>query len=107
MTGVRENQKQAPTHYSLEQNYPNPFNPSTVITFSVGTYGHTSLRVYDMLGREVATLINQEISAGTYNVKFDASKLSSGVYFYRLVSNAVSSGSSDSYILTKKMILIK
>ncbi len=74
ITGVKENPKQLPTEYSLSQNYPNPFNPSTTITFSLEAYSHASLRVYDLLGREVTTLINQEKPAGTYDISFDGSK---------------------------------
>lgn len=77
----------APKVFALLQNYPNPFNPSTEIKFSVETYGHTSLRVYDMLGREVATLFDDVAETGYYyKVKFDASNFASGMYFYRLES---------------------
>ena len=75
-----------PVDFGLMQNYPNPFNPSTTIRFSVGTYGHTSLRVYDVLGREVATLVNENLNAGSYEATFDAVGLASGVFFYRLES---------------------
>ncbi len=88
-----------PTEFSLSQNYPNPFNPSTTIEFAVKEAGNYSLKVYDMLGQEVATLINNNFNAGTYKVNFDASKLSSGIYIYRLIGNNVN--------LTKKMILTK
>jgi ligand-binding sensor domain-containing protein len=91
--------KYIPNVFALNQNYPNPFNPTTTITFSVGTHSYVSLQVYDMLGREVATLINQEKLAGRYQVTFDASKLSSGVYFYRL--------KAGSYIQTQKMLLLR
>jgi hypothetical protein len=85
--------------YRLFQNYPNPFNPSTTITFSVGTYGYTSLRVYDVLGREVLTLVSEELSAGEHSREWNASNLPSGVYFYRL--------QSGTYSETKKLLLLK
>ncbi len=85
--------------YTLSQNYPNPFNPTTKIQFSVGKQGLTTLKVYDMLGREVATLINETLSMGTYNVEFDASNLPSGTYIYEL--------RSGNRTLTEKMTLMK
>jgi hypothetical protein len=72
--------------YTLSQNYPNPFNPVTEIKYSVGKPGHTQLKIYNTLGQEVATLVNGNVSVGTYTVQFDASNLSSGVYVYTLVS---------------------
>ena len=88
-----------PTKYALEQNYPNPFNPTTSIEYSVVSNEYVSLKVYDLLGNEVATLVNQKKEAGKYRVSFDASKFASGVYVYRLTSG--------SFNLSKKMILIK
>ncbi len=98
LTSVRLSE-QIPASFSLEQNYPNPFNPTTVIQFSVGTYGHTSLRVYDILGREVRTLVNENLSAGSYSVTFNAEGLSSGVYLSRLTSGGLS--------LSRKLLLTK
>ncbi len=88
-----------PYSYSLSQNYPNPFNPATKIKFALPTSGFTSLKVYDISGKEISNLLNSNIQAGTYEVLFDASDFSSGVYFYKLESNG--------YIETKKMFLIK
>lgn len=88
-----------PTTNYLAQNYPNPFNPSTTISFNILNAGLVNLTVYDMLGREVAVLVNDILSAGTYNVNFDASKLNSGVYMYKITSG--------SFQQTKKMMLIK
>jgi streptogramin lyase len=88
-----------PTDFVLYQNYPNPFNPSTTISFSIPSSAFTSLKVYDILGNEVAALVEEEKSAGNYEVSFDASFLSSGTYFYRL--------SAGSFTEVKKMILIK
>ncbi len=88
-----------PTDFALNQNYPNPFNPSTVINFELKSNSNISLKVYNVLGAEVATLVNGNYAAGKYNVTFDASKLSSGVYFYRL--------QAGNFIETKKMVLLK
>ena len=98
---VNEDQPELPLSYSLAQNYPNPFNPSTTIRFSIpaGSSSHTSLRVYDILGREVTTLVNEDKKPGNYMVPFDGSNLASGVYFYRLESGA--------FVDTKKLMLIK
>jgi len=87
------------TDYALEQNYPNPFNPSTVIKYQIPNDGLVSLKIYDITGQEVKTLINQEQSKGRYEINFDASNLSSGVYFYRLTSG--------SYTKSMKMMLVK
>ncbi len=88
-----------PSGFILAQNYPNPFNPTTKIKYSIPEVSQTSLKVYDILGNEVAALVNQEKPAGTYEVEFNASSLSSGVYFYKL--------KSGSFISTKKMIVLK
>ncbi len=91
----------APTRVSLDQNYPNPFNPSTNISFALPSAQKVTLKVYNMLGQEVATLVNnQTLQAGSQTVAFDASQLSSGVYIYRLVG-------ANNVVLTKKMTLIK
>ncbi|MCB0747881.1 MAG: T9SS type A sorting domain-containing protein [Ignavibacteriae bacterium] len=95
-----------PEQFSLNQNYPNPFNPSTVIQFSIPNVNQNGkiinnvmLKVYDVLGREVKTLVNESKQPGTYEVKFDASQLSSGIYFYTL--------SAGDFYQTKKMMLLK
>jgi hypothetical protein len=89
----------APKKFDLSQNYPNPFNPVTKINFDLPEDGKVNLRIYDMLGREVATLINEIKTAGYYTLNFDASKLSTGMYFYRL--------STGNYSAIKKMAVIK
>jgi hypothetical protein len=88
-----------PSGYTLSQNYPNPFNPSTEIQFSLTTAGYTTLKVYDMLGKEVATLVNENLNPGTYKTTFNASRLSSGTYVYTLTSNGAR--------LINKMLLMK
>jgi sugar lactone lactonase YvrE len=98
-TGIQKDKNSVVKSYNLSQNYPNPFNPSTEINFTVAKSGFVTLRVYDMLGREVATLVNKEMSSGNYNVNFDASRLSSGTYIYQLNVNGV--------MISKKMTLLK
>jgi hypothetical protein len=99
ITGIRQENNQIPNAFSLSQNYPNPFNPSTIIKYSVPISGVVTLKVYNSLGQEIATLVNQEQNAGNYNITFDASKLASGVYMYRI--------QSGDFSLTKKMTLLK
>lgn len=94
-----EDEVTAVTNFELYQNYPNPFNPSTKIKYQIPAAGNVSLKVFDVLGREVASLINEEKPAGAYEVDFNASSLSSGIYFYTIKSN--------SFVSTKKMLLIK
>jgi len=84
--------------FKLEQNFPNPFNPNTVIRYSIGSHQYVTLKVYDILGNEVATLVNEEKSAGSYEVKFNASTLSSGIYFYRLTIGSFSSAKKMIYL---------
>jgi hypothetical protein len=88
-----------PKSFALEQNYPNPFNPTTTINYQIPTAGIVSLKVYDILGKEISTLINEEKPAGNYNVAFDGSKLASGIYFYRLKVNGFNE--------VRKMLLVK
>jgi predicted methyltransferase len=98
-TDVEDLQNIQPISYSLSQNYPNPFNPSTDIAFSLPNKSFVSLKVLDLVGREVATLMSQEKPAGTYQVMFDASKLPSGVYFYRLTAG--------DFMQVKTMLMVK
>jgi hypothetical protein len=88
-----------PLRYSLEQNYPNPFNPSTKIKFSIKMAGKTTLKVYDVLGREVAVLIDKDMIPGTYEVDFHNTQLATGLYFYQI--------RSGNFMATKKMLMIK
>ncbi|KUG25135.1 hypothetical protein ASZ90_005046 [hydrocarbon metagenome] len=101
-----KNEKRLPNEFSLSQNYPNPFNPTTKIKFTIPSVGdeyirplQTQLTVYDILGREIKTLLSKPMQPGEYEIEFDAASLPSGVYFYRL--------SSGSFIETKKMVLIR
>jgi hypothetical protein len=88
-----------PTTFTMNQNYPNPFNPTTNFQFSIFNTQSTILKVYDMLGREVETLVNEVLYPGTYKVKWDASRYSGGIYFYHL--------NAGSFTDIKKMTLIK
>lgn len=103
-TYVKSNNS-VPYVYSLEQNYPNPFNPSTIIKYSIPEQSYITLIVYDIIGKEVATLVNEEKPAGNYEVEFDAvethshESLPSGIYFYQI--------KAGNYVSTKKMILLK
>ncbi|MGD8781290.1 MAG: S8 family serine peptidase [Ignavibacteria bacterium] len=101
ITGI-ENEDDAetlPQTYSLEQNYPNPFNPTTTISYQISESGKVSLKVYDVLGREVTTLVNETQPSGVYSVEFNASRLASGVYIYRLKCN--------DFLQTRKLLFIK
>ena len=86
ITLVEEASNGLPTHFRLEQNYPNPFNPSTTISFSIPEKSFVTLKIYDMLGREVAELVNEELETGSFEKTFNASKLASGVYIYRIAA---------------------
>lgn len=99
ITDVKTVQTTAPIKYSLDQNYPNPFNPATVINYSIPKESVVKLKVYNVLGKEVATLVNSNQKAGDYKIQFNASNLASGVYFYTI--------SAGNFVNTKKMILIK
>jgi len=96
-----------PTEFSLHQNYPNPFNPTTMINYQLPVSSEFELTVYNNLGKKVATLVDENKQAGSYSVNFDATGLSSGIYFYRLVVGRPSTGSGQGYVETKKMVFCK
>lgn len=98
LTDIQENPV-IPVTYTLEQNYPNPFNPSTTIRFNLPESGFVSLKIFNVLGQEVVSLLNKEMPTGNHSVSFDASRLTSGIYFYTL--------SSGNFTATKKMMLMK
>src|SRR5690606_38093712 len=87
MVGLEGDDPSVPAEYALSQNFPTPFNPSTTIAFALPEAGHVELRVVDMLGRRVATLVSGTMAAGTHQIQYDASRLSSGVYIYQLVAD--------------------
>ncbi len=100
LTSVDErNTNQLPSAYTLQQNYPNPFNPTTNVVFQIPQSGFITLKVFDVLGREITTLVNEEKKAGSHSVQFNAAKLASGMYFYKL--------QAGNNIETKRMLLIK
>ncbi len=117
LTGVGDDHGSllTPDSYNLAQNYPNPFNPVTVIRYQLPVNSHVTLKVFDVLGREVTTLVNENKESGSYEVKFDGSKLPSGVYFYRLYAHPTdnkqtgdpSTSSGRSFVQTKKLLLLK
>jgi hypothetical protein len=99
-TGIAlQNTQTIPSSFELHQNYPNPFNPITMISFHLPIAGRVSLKVYDMLGQEIAALVDEAKSAGNYSVRWDAQRAASGVYFYQLQAGA--------YSVTKKLLLLK
>ena len=97
--GIQNISSEIPSSFSLSQNYPNPFNPVTNLEFGISDLGFVSLEVYDVLGKEVAMLVNEKLSPGKYKVEFDGSGFSSGVYFYRLTAG--------DFTETKRMMLVK
>jgi hypothetical protein len=99
VTGIEAEERSLPRKFSLNQNYPNPFNPHTTIKYELSQSSMTCLSVYDVLGREVSVLVNEWKNAGSYELKFDASGLSSGVYLYRLQAGDV--------VQSRKLLLLR
>lgn len=96
---VEDEVKNIPSEFILEQNFPNPFNPVTTIQYSIPQRSNVTLKIYDVLGKEIAVLVNEEKDRGVYNVNFDATGLASGIYLYKL--------QAGSFVETKKMILLR
>jgi len=99
VSSVDNSPSNVPAGWALDQNYPNPFNPSTIIPFELGKKSHVTIEVYNVQGQRVAVLVNQDLGAGSYEIPFDGSNLTSGIYFYRLNANG--------FIETKKMVFQK
>jgi hypothetical protein len=97
--GIPISLDEIPTRFSLRRNHPNPFNPSTTFEIQVAKPGPVRVKVFDLLGREVTTLLNKIMKAGTYSITWDASSMPSGVYFYNM--------QAGNFIDTKKMVLLK
>jgi photosystem II stability/assembly factor-like uncharacterized protein len=113
VTSVGDREGHLPMVFALEQNYPNPFNPSTTIVFHLPERSFVSLKIFDMLGREVASLVSEEWPAGNYPVRWEAATLPSGVYFYRLSARTLDessrrpSGQASAFVETKKLVLLR
>jgi hypothetical protein len=99
VTGIGTQLSLIPEKYELSQNYPNPFNPTTKISYSIPKAGIVTMKIFDVTGREVASLVNELMQPGAYTVDFNASAFASGVYFYRL--------EAQDFIDTKRMVLLK
>jgi hypothetical protein len=106
-TGVTTEIDLMPENNTLLQNYPNPFNPTTNISFRLSSRSFVSLNIFDVLGREVATLVNEEMPAGSYTKQWNAAILSSGVYFYRLQARQTSGGQAGLFTQTKKLLVVR
>ena len=98
-TGVEDKSGLNRNYFVLSQNYPNPFNPATVISFEIPSRNFVELKIYDLLGREITSLVNEEKDAGKYSIRFNGNDLASGIYFYKLTAG--------NYSQTKKLILMK
>ena len=106
INGITAHGTQVPVKFSLYQNYPNPFNPSTSIKFDIARESNVKITVFDEIGREVIVPLNQKVQAGSYSVDFDASKMASGIYYYRIEAR-LGNSQSDLFTDTKKMVLLK
>ena len=102
-----EEENYIPMEYKLMQNYPNPFNSSTVISWQLPIRNQVILKVYDILGNEIETLVNELKETGRHEIEFNANNLASGVYFYQLKANDPESSSGQGFVETKKMILLR
>jgi hypothetical protein len=105
--GVARDGDGAPSTFSLSQNYPNPFNPATTITFALPEASTVRLTVYDLIGREVAALVNDQLAPGYYRCTWNASRMPSGVYLYRMVSLSSSAEKQQIFEAVKKLLLVK
>jgi subtilisin family serine protease len=105
-TSVEQQSGEIPKDFALSQNFPNPFNPTTTIQFAVPKSSHVNLKVFDALGREVVTLVSQQLASGNFTVRWQPN-VPSGIYFYRLQAEDASTGSVQGFVETKKMILLK
>jgi hypothetical protein len=106
VVGVEDSKPSIPSEYSLGQNFPNPFNPTTVISYQLSVDSKADLRIYDLLGREVAVLVNGIVNAGYHELRFDATELTSGVYLYRLHAGPLISV-GQGYVETRRLIVLK
>jgi hypothetical protein len=105
--GLEPHQGEVPAAVALLQNYPNPFNPSTVVSFQLPVASKVTLAIYDVIGREVAILVDEVVEAGKHNLTFDGSRLASGAYICRLRSSPTASEGTRAVTLTRKMMLLR
>jgi len=107
VTGIETEKTETLKGYRLFQNYPNPFNPVTIISYDLPKTTNVSLQIYGITGRLVETLVNQHQNAGNYQIQWDASGYSSGVYFYRVQAGEPAGSGPDGFYQVRKMLLIK
>jgi hypothetical protein len=110
VVGIEQHSENIPTKFTLSQNYPNPFNPITTIEFDLPKSSEVTLKIYNILGEEVANLISGRLTAGNYSYEWDASRsagMASGVYMYRLETRDPSQGAGQSFVETRKMVLMR
>ena len=105
-SGLNNNQNYSPNGFSLSQNYPNPFNPTTYIKFTIPKSGLVTLKVYNVFGKEIVTLVNEIKSAGEHSIDFNGTNLSSGVYFYHITVHSDKIDATE-FVDVKKMLLLK
>ncbi len=99
ITDLEQTSSDVPKEFRLQQNYPNPFNPTTTIEFALPKQSNVTLKLFDILGREVATLVDAELESGVHKINFDGQDLASGIYFYRI--------HAEGFLKTKKLMLLK
>ena len=104
---VGDDSRPLPGGFRLNQNYPNPFNPTTTISYTLSAKSRVELRVYDVLGREVVSLVSQEMTAGAHSVRWNAAGFPSGIYYYRLVASSNPLGQAGNFTQTKKLVLLR
>jgi hypothetical protein len=104
---VNEEQRSGQNHFGLQRNYPNPFNPATVVRYELPVVSDVRLLVYDLLGHEVRVLANERKSAGVHEVTFDASALASGVYIYRLQACPTDGPRAQTFVQSRKLLLLR
>ena len=106
-TEVAKNENSIPIEFSLDQNYPNPFNPTTTIQFTLPQASRVTLKLFDILGRELVTFVDKEMETGVHKVLFDATDFASGVYFYRIQAESENSDARQAFVQSRKLIFIK
>ena len=106
-TEAAQRDNSIPAKFSLDQNYPNPFNPTTTIKFTLPEASRVTLKLFNILGKELATLVDKEMETGVHKVLFDAKNFASGVYFYRIQAKSEDSDSRQTFVRSKKLILLK